>query len=86
MANFAIFLESIHLNLDFGGFYSVVAPKLAALEFFENRACPDFVDFGVSRYSENRVRAVRGRWVGRGWGYGSAVPGGPGACLGLPPV
>ena len=44
------------------------------------------MDFGVSRHPENRVRAVRGRWVGRGWGYGSAAPGGPGACLGLPPV
>ena len=46
MANFAMFLGSIHLNLDFGGFYSVVAPKLAALEFFENRVRGRNGDFG----------------------------------------
>ena len=63
-------------NLDFGTGFTAVAPLSAELEFFENRACPDFVDFGVARHPENRVRAVRGRWVGRGWGYGSAAPGG----------
>ena len=45
-----IFLESIHLNLDFGGFYSVVAPKLAALEFFENRAWGRNGDFYRDSY------------------------------------
>ena len=82
----AIFPGPTHLRLSFGGGFTVVAPLGAALEFFENRACPGNADFGVSRHPENRVRAVRGRWVGRGWGYGSAAPGGLGTCLGLPQV
>ena len=81
-----IFPGPTHLRLSFGGGFTVVAPLGAALEFFENRACPGTADSGVSRHPENQVPAVRGRWVGRGWGYGSAAPGGPGACLGLPPV
>ena len=48
MANFAIFLESIHLYLDFGGFYSVVAPKLEAVEFMKfGRECETVILVGI---------------------------------------
>ena len=66
LAIFYIFPESTHPKLHFGGSFMLVAPVVAAVEFFENGASPDFGDSGGA--CAPRKPSFWGWWgVGGAW-------------------